>query len=106
MRARTRRRSCHGGGRWRGNGQCSAPAVGGPPRGPRHPPGGSLRGQIHGAVIPVAESTECQIALERVETGRQVLAAVRIELHAEQRSRVALDEGTAEAFENWALPGV
>ena len=62
-----------------------------------------LRRSVDRAMVAIAEAARGQIALERVEPRRQVVGAVVVELHAEQRRRVALDERPPQPFERRAL---
>ena len=63
-------------------------------------------GQVERVVVAVAEAVRAQVALERLQPRRQVLGAVGVELDAQQRAGIALDEALAQRIERGALPRV
>ena len=65
-----------------------------------------LRRRVEHAVVPVAQPVRAQVALDGIQARRQILVAVAIELDAQQRARVAVDEAAAQRVERGALPGV
>ena len=69
-------------------------------------PDRALAGLVERAMIAVAEPARGEIALERIEAGRQVFFRVGVELDAQQSRGIALDEGPLQPFKRGALPGV
>jgi hypothetical protein len=69
-------------------------------------PDARLCRRIDGMGVAVAEAIGTQVGLERLQAGRQVLLPVAIELDAQQRPRVAVDEAAAQRLEGGALAGV
>ena len=55
-------------------------------------PDAGLRGQVQRVEVAVAVSVRSEVAFERLQAGRQLLGAIGVELHAEERARIAGDE--------------
>ena len=66
-------------------------------------PDASLSGQIELPVVAVPESLLTQVALDRVQPRWQVLVPIRVELDAQERARVSVDETAAQRLECGAL---
>ena len=62
-----------------------------------------LRGRVGGMVVAVAQPRVTQVALERLQAWRQVLRPVAIELHAQQRLGISLDEALSQRMQSGAL---
>ena len=69
-------------------------------------PHAGLRGQVEHVVITVPESLCAQVPFDGRQPRREVLLAIGVELDAQERCRVSLDESAAERVERDALTGV
>ena len=69
-------------------------------------PDSRLRREVECVIVAVAETVSSQIAFECVESRREVFGAVGVELDAEERARVAVDETLSQCLERRALARV
>ena len=65
-----------------------------------------LRRRVGGAAIATVESARDEVLLERIEPRRQIVDAIAVQLDAEQRGRLPVDERLPEPMQIGALPGV
>ncbi len=59
--------------------------------------------QIERVDVAVAVAARAEIGFERLEPRRQVVGLIGVEFDAEQRTRIAVDEGSPQAIEGRAL---
>jgi hypothetical protein len=69
-------------------------------------PDAGLAGWVERVVIGVAKLVLAQVALERGQSRREIVGAVGVELDAEQRSWIALDEALSQCLEHGTLTRV
>ena len=71
-----------------------------------HAPDPRLRRRFERVVIPIAEAPAAQVRFECVEARRQVVGGIRVELDAQERTGLTIDEGLAEPVQRRVLAGV